>query len=110
MKYSIKPVIRTDKKDAKGLVPIYLFIYNPKLTPKISLGEKIEPELWDAEERRVKRKSRLSTLINSKIEKQLFELKSKILTEEVTKEDVDIKTLLKKEQIKDICFYEFAET
>ncbi|MDB5245884.1 MAG: integrase family protein, partial [Segetibacter sp.] len=110
MKHNIIATIRTDKKDAKGLVPIYIFIYNPKLISKISIGEKIEPELWDTDERRVKRKYKHAVLINSKIEKKIGELKTKILTEELTNENVDLKHILRKEKMKDADFYEFAET
>ncbi|MDB5013965.1 MAG: integrase family protein [Daejeonella sp.] len=110
MKHNIIATIRTDKKDSKGLMPIYIFIYNPKLTSKISIGEKIAPELWDTDERRVKRKYKHAVLINSKIEKKISELKTKILTEELTNVNVDLKHILKKDKMKDADFYEFAET
>src|SRR4051812_30078407 len=110
MNCNIIATIRTDKKDAKGFVPIYIFIYNPKLISKVSVGERIDPTFWNAEERRVKRKHPLATLINSKIEKKIAELRKTILTEEATKETVDLKTVFKREKAKEIDFYQFAET
>jgi integrase/recombinase XerD len=109
MNYNIIAGIRTDKKDTKGLVPIYIFIYDPKLVSKISVGEKIDPSFWNPDERRVKRKHPLATLINSKIEKKISELRKKVLTEEVTNYTVDLKTVFKKEKLKEIDFYQFAE-
>jgi integrase/recombinase XerD len=111
MSINVIPVIRNDKKDAKGLVPIYLFMYEGNhLKAKISIGQKIEVDGWNSEERKVKRKATNAALINGLIEKTIAELKAKILAEQIVSKQVDVKLLLRRERIKDACFYEFAET
>jgi integrase/recombinase XerD len=105
------PTIRKDKKDAKGFVPICIIVYSAGSKIRISLGHKINAAHWDEKERRVKKNVDEASLLNALIEKKLSELKTKVIAEQIFEKDkpIDISLVIKKERIRNICFYEFAE-
>ncbi|MBC7494112.1 MAG: phage integrase SAM-like domain-containing protein [Flavobacterium sp.] len=106
---NIKAGIIKSKKDAKGLVPIYVFIYKgSKLISKESLKHKVPVDLWNNNLCLVDKKVQNATLINSIIERKILELKTKVLEEKVIKGEVDINNLLYKIKVKDLCFFEFV--
>lgn len=111
MNYTALPTIRKDKRDAKGQVPVYIFVYSGGSKVKISLGHKINPEDWDEKARRIKKHVTNSNLLNTLIEKKLSDLKTKILVEQIVEKDkpFNVNQFIKKEKIKNICFYEFSE-
>jgi integrase/recombinase XerD len=110
MKYNIIPGLRTDKKDKKGNVPIYVFVYQGrKQIAKHSTGEKVHPDYWDADDRRVKSRATNATLINAKIVKQIADLQAVLLTGNITTGASDAAKILQAERSKDLDFFEFAE-
>src|SRR4051794_26978099 len=115
MAYNIYPALRKEQPDKNGNCGIYIFIYQAaKQVAKTPVGEKVKPDEWDNEARRVKKKHKLATLLNSRIEKKLSDLKADILKEQLATgaSVIDIKAVLRKEAAiaKDCNFYEFAET
>lgn len=110
MKYNIIAAPRTDKKDAKGFAPVYIFIYEgARLISKKSTGQKINPALWNNEARAVEKKHTNATLINSIIAKEINGLKVKILENELINDGATLPEILQKEKVKDLSFFEFAE-
>lgn len=111
MSYNIIAGVRNDKKDRKGFVPIYIFIYEgSKLIAKKSIGQKVKPEFWDNEKREVNKKVVNATLINSVISKEKITIETKILQEIIIKDKPDFSAMLHREKVKDISFFDFAES
>jgi integrase/recombinase XerD len=69
--YSIKPVLRLDKKKLDGSCPIHFSIRVGPYTMRISSGKSLQPEFWDTKANCVKKtdafNTALSAYINSKI-------------------------------------------
>ena len=106
---NIKAGVIISKKDAKGNVPIYIFVYRGRdLIAKESLKHKVPVDLWNKALQRVEKKVQYSDLINSIIEKKILELKTKVLEQKMVSGTVDVKSLLHKVKTKELCFYEFV--
>jgi len=109
-KYNVTAGVINSKKNSKGLVPIYIFIYQgSKIIKKESISQSVTPEYWNTEKKRVEKKFPNATLINSLIERKISELDQKILEEKVINGVVDINAMLVREKVRDFSFYEFAE-
>ncbi|MEO6721451.1 MAG: site-specific integrase [Ferruginibacter sp.] len=110
MNLNIIAAIRKDKKDSKGLVPLYVYVYKgSKLYTKKSIGQKVPLEFWNEDEKAVSKKCPNATLLNSLLEKEIHDLKKKILEATITKGGADVKQILNKGVIHDMSFYAFAE-
>ena len=110
LNYNITIGIISGKRDAKNLVPIYIFIYQGRrLLMKESLQQKIPTEFWDNKSKRVNKKYPNAFLINLLIEKRIAEYTTKILEEKIIKDDVSIKEVLIRDKIKETNFFDFAE-
>ncbi len=111
MKYNVIAVARKDKKNKEGLYPIYLFIYSgSKLIAKKSLGHKVTPENWDPKKRQVKRVVANATLINSRIKKEIADVEASLLSEFLQSGTSNISLLLRQAKVREIDFFEFADT
>jgi len=65
--------------------------------------------MWNKEQRKVEKKFPNAALINSIITKEIEDLRTKILMQEMESGTVNLPALLQKEKAKDMCFFEFAE-
>lgn len=71
LSYSIKPVLRLDKKKIDGTCPIHFSVRVGPCTTRISSGKSVLPEEWDIKASNVKKTDKfnqaLSVYLNSKI-------------------------------------------
>lgn len=71
LSYSIKPVLRLDKKKVDGTCPVYFSVRVGPCTTRISSGKSVLPEDWDMKASNVKKTDKfnqaLSAYLNSKI-------------------------------------------
>lgn len=113
MAYNIYAGIRKDQPDKTGNCAVYIYIYNgSKYESKKPVGEKVPAEMWDDENKQVKRKHRHAPLINSKIQKAITDIKDLILKAELLTDSVNVKAILRNETttFQDLNFYDFCET
>ena len=106
--YSIKAVLRTDKKRQDGMSPIYLFINSGGETQKLSLSEYIPLQAWDREKERVNGKGygSLNTIISKKkLDVEKFIRDNAANDIEVTKKDIS--NFWNKRGDKAVDFYDF---
>jgi site-specific recombinase XerD len=110
MTHRILAVLRTDKVNKDQVCPINVFIYTGgKITKKISIGYGVPITAWNTETRRVDKKFKNATLINSLIDKTITEIDTKILEEKIVNGSADVVGIFRREVVKNIDFYTFAE-
>ncbi len=89
LSYSIKPVLRLDKKKIGGTCPIYFSVRVGPCTTRISSGKSVLPEDWDMKANNVKKTDKfnqaLSVYLNSKTSGwEMFMLKQQSLGKPIT--------------------------
>lgn len=110
MKLNIIATTINGKKNAAGLVPLYIMVYDgAKLLSKKSLGRQIKPEQWNTETRRVNKKHSENMLLNSIIDKKIYDLNIKCMQDEAQNGVVNFAAMQQKEKANNTCFYKFVE-
>ena len=110
MNLNIIARIVPSKQNLSGLIPIYIFVYDgAKTLAKISTGHRVSADQWNIEGRRVNKKHPNSMLLNTIIEKKIYDLTMKCLQDEAQNGAVDFTGMQKKERADIISFYDFAE-
>lgn len=69
---SFKIILREDKKDKKGLCPLYMRISHQRKTKYQSIQIKVKPSDWDEESQKVKKSHGNSTRLNNLLAKKLI--------------------------------------
>lgn len=72
---SVDVILRTDKKQSDGKVPVYLRIIKDRKARYISLKETVNPDLWLSEAQEVDRKHSNAKWLNAKFLKRKSEAK-----------------------------------
>src|SRR6266853_175197 len=70
---SVKIIFRTDKSNSSNEHPLYLRIIKDRRPKYISLGIFLKPEMWDAENKRVKKSYPNSQRMNNYIAAKVSE-------------------------------------
>lgn len=70
---SIALILKANKVDEKGEMPLYIRIIKNRATKFISIGIKVHPNLWDATNHRVKKRYPNSARVNAFIAKKIAE-------------------------------------
>lgn len=85
---SITLLLKDNKVNEKGEMPIYLRIIKGRKAKFISLGYKVHPDLWDAGKQRVKKGYQNSTRVNAFLAKKVADAEGIAVTMETTKKYV----------------------
>jgi hypothetical protein len=91
-------LLKKNKQDANGEMPLYLRIIKDRKTKFLSLGIKIHPDIWDEQKHRVKKKHPNSVRLNNFLAQKIAEAESVAL--ELETENKSISTLSIKENVK----------
>ncbi len=108
---NIKVILKLNKMEANGKVPIYIRISKDRKTTFISTGVKIYPKDWDKVNFKVKKSHSNSNLMNNTIAFKVSEAENASLELEKISKTVsaaEIKKKLEKETVK-YDFFSFAE-
>lgn len=92
---SVDLILRTDKKQSDGKVPVYLRIIKDRKAKYISLKETVDPNLWLAEAQEVDRKHKNAKWLNAKFLKRKSEAKDLVLQAEEYKRNIRTEELKK---------------
>lgn len=96
---SVKIILKKNKEDENGNMPLYLRITKNRKTKFVSLGIKVHPDDWDENKQRVKSQRRKNiSRINNFIANKVAEAEDIVLTLELKKKDISGKEI--KEAIK----------
>ncbi|HRG39299.1 MAG TPA: site-specific integrase [Bacteroidia bacterium] len=85
---SVDIILRTDKKQSDGKVPVYLRIIKDRKAKYISLKETVDPDLWLPEAQEVDRKHTNAKWLNAKFLKRKSEAKDFVLQAEDRKRTI----------------------
>lgn len=88
MASSIKVVFRKEKMSSKGDVPLYLRIIKDRKPKYIGLGISVPENLWDEENKRVKKGMQNSQRINNWIANKLAEAENQMLQMETSDKNI----------------------
>ena len=107
----ITTVLKKNKINKKGLLPIYLRVAKGEKTSFISTGIKVMLSDWDIEQNKVKRSAPNATRINAFISQKISELENKSLelelrSQSITSGEIKDSVITKKELID---FFAFAQ-
>jgi hypothetical protein len=111
MNITVSPVLRKNQKNKAGECQINLVVFHQGTRTKVKVSEKVSRDFSDDAKKRVKKSHKMATLINSKIEKGIADIKGQLINETLNgiNGDLDVKKVIWKEQIKDVDFFEFCE-
>lgn len=90
---SVALILKTNKVDEKGEMPLYIRIIKNRATKFVSIGIKVHPDLWDETNHRVKKKYPNSAKINAFIAKKLAEAEGISAEMETKKSNVTSKKI-----------------
>ncbi len=90
---SVKLILKANKKDENGDMPLYLRITKNRKAKFISIGIKVHPDLWDDKIQRVKKKYTNATKVNAFIAKKVAESEGTAVTLETSKKYVSSKKI-----------------
>ncbi len=79
MATSYKLVLKANKVDAKGEMPLYIRVTANRKTSFFATGVKLLPELWDEDKEAVKKKHRNSQRLNHFLAEKLVEVQAKAI-------------------------------
>ena len=85
---SVDLILRTDKKQSDGKVPVYLRVIKDRKANYISLKETVDPDLWLPEAQEVDRKHSNAKWLNAKFLKRKSEAKDFVLQAEERKRNI----------------------
>ena len=94
---TVKVILKANKVDEKGEMPLYLRITKNRKAKFISIGIKVHPDLWDEPNQRVKKKYPNATKVNAFIAKKVSEAECTAVGLETSKKYVSSKKI--KEEI-----------
>ncbi len=100
-------LLKKNKQDANGEMPLYLRIIKDRKTKFLSLGIKVHPEVWDDQKQRVKKKHPNSVRLNNFLAQKIAEAEGVAL--ELETENKSISTLSIKENVKGKTIPSFLE-
>ena len=98
---TITPLLRLQKQDAKGTVPIYLRISDRNRSRFVSLGVRIRPSQWNERLQRVRRNHNNADEINAIITRRISEAEAEILKHKAEREEAtadDLKAAISPER------------
>ena len=90
---SVKLILKANKKDDSGEMPVYIRITKNRKAKFISIGIKVHPDLWDEKIHRVKKKYPNATKVNAFIAKKIAESEGTAVTLETSKKYVSSKKI-----------------
>ena len=90
---SVSLLLKKNKDNEKGEMPIYLRIIKGRKAKFISLGYKVLPNLWDAKKQRVKKAYPNSGRVNAFLGKKVAEAENVAVTMETSKKFVSSKKI-----------------
>jgi integrase/recombinase XerD len=85
---SVALILKANKVDEKGEMPLYIRIIKNRATKFISIGVKVHPDLWDETNHRVKKKYPNSARVNAFIATKLAEAEGVSVEMETKKSNV----------------------
>lgn len=80
--YSVRPVLRQDKKKADGTCPIHFSVRVGATTTRLTSGKSIDPKDWDAKNNSPKKKDKFHQLLATFINKKTSGFETFMLTQE----------------------------
>jgi len=90
---SVALILKANKVDEKGEMPLYIRIIKNRATKFISIGVKVHPDLWDETNHRVKKKYPNSSRVNAFIATKLAEAEGISVEMETKKSNVSSKKI-----------------
>ena len=90
---SVALILKANKVDEKGEMPLYIRIIKNRATKFISIGVKVHPDLWDETNHRVKKKYPNSARVNAFIATKLAEAEGVSVEMETKKSNVSSKKI-----------------
>lgn len=80
--YSVRPVIRLDKKKANGTCPIHFSVRVGQVTTRMTSGKSIDPKDWDGKNNCPKKKDKFHQLLATYLNKKTSGFETYMLTQE----------------------------
>jgi len=80
--YSVRPVIRLDKKKANGTCPIHFSVRVGAITTRMTSGKSIDPKDWDSKNNCPKKKDKFLQLLATYLNKKTSGFETYMLTQE----------------------------
>ena len=90
---SVSLILKTNKVDEKGEMPLYLRIIKNRKAKFISIGVKVHPDLWDETNHRVKKKYSNAGKVNAFIARKIAEAESTAVDMETNKKHISSKKI-----------------
>ena len=90
---SVSLILKTNKVDEKGEMPLYLRIIKNRKAKFISIGVKVHPDLWDGNNHRVKKKYTNAGKVNAFIAKKIAEAEGTAVDMETNKKHISSKKI-----------------
>lgn len=90
---SVSLILKTNKVDEKGEMPLYLRIIKNRKAKFISIGVKVHPDSWDANNHRVKKKYTNAGKVNAFIAKKIAEAEGTAVDMETNKKHISSKKI-----------------
>lgn len=90
---TITAILKKNKINKKGLLPVYLRVAKGEKTSYISTGVKIKESDWDSEQKKIKRSAVNATRINAFLSQKISELENKSLELEIKTKSVTAKDI-----------------